>query len=80
MSEKVFCKYCGSSASSVSSLTQSSRTCQKNPEGKYHVPYEGSEKSKYTCKYCGTERSSISGLTQYSCSKNPHGKYHEPLW
>ena len=36
MSEKVYCKYCGSSASSVSSLTQHS--CSKNPEGKYHVP------------------------------------------
>ena len=36
MSEKVYCKYCGSSASSVKSLTQHS--CSKNPEGKYHVP------------------------------------------
>jgi transcription elongation factor Elf1 len=70
------CLYCGTDRSSISSLTSSS--CSKNPEGKYHVPYEGSEKSKYTCKYCGTDRSSISSLTSSSCSKNPKGKYHIP--
>ena len=78
MSEKVYCKYCGDERSSISSLT--SFSCSKNPEGKYHVPYEGSEKSKYECKYCGDERSSISSLTNGSCSKNPSGKYHVPLW
>lgn len=77
MSEKVYCKYCGHERSSVSGLTGGS--CSKNPEGKYHVPYEGSQKSKYACKYCGHERSSISGLTGGSCSKNPNGKYHVPL-
>ena len=78
MSEKFYCKYCGHERSSVSGLTGGS--CSKNPEGKYHVPYEGDEKSKYACKYCGHERSSISGLTGGSCSKNPNGKYHVPLW
>ena len=78
MSEKFYCKYCGHERSSVSGLTGGS--CSKNPEGKYHVPYEGSQKSKYACKYCGHERSSISGLTGGSCSKNPNGKYHVPLW
>ena len=78
MSEKVYCKYCGGSASSVKSLT--SNSCQKNPEGRYHVPYEGSEKSKYTCKYCGREAISIFHLTAGSCSKNPNGKKHVPLW
>ena len=78
MSEKVYCKYCGGSASSVKSLT--SNSCQKNPEGRYHVPYEGSEKSKYECKYCGGTASSIRSLISNSCQKNPHGKYHEPLW
>jgi ribosomal protein S14 len=73
---KVYCQYCGTERSSISSLTGSS--CSKNPSGKYHVPYEGSEKSKYACKYCGTERSSISSLTGSSCSKNPNGKYHIP--
>ena len=73
---KVFCQYCGTERSSVSSLTGSS--CSKNPNGKYHSPYEGIEKSKYTCKYCGTERSSISSLTGSSCSKNSSGKYHVP--
>ena len=77
MSEKVYCKYCGGSASSVKSLT--SNSCQKNPEGRYHVPYEGSEKSKYECKYCGGTASSIRSLISNSCQKNPHGKYHEPL-
>lgn len=77
MSEKFYCKYCGSSQSSVKSLT--GNLCSKNPEGKYHVPYEGSEKSKYTCKYCGSSQSSIKSLTGNSCSKNPNGKYHEPL-
>ena len=43
MSEKVYCKYCGSSSSSISGLTSGS--CSKNPEGKKHVPYEGDEKS-----------------------------------
>lgn len=77
MSQKFYCKYCGHERSSVSGLTGGS--CSKNPEGKYHVPYEGSQKSKYACKYCGHERSSISGLTGGSCSKNPNGKYHVPL-
>lgn len=36
MSEKFYCKYCGSEKSSVSSLTSGS--CSKNPSGKYHVP------------------------------------------
>ena len=78
MSEKFYCKYCGTERSSVSSLTSGS--CSKSPEGKYHVPYEGGAKDKYACKYCGTERSSISSLTSGSCSKNPNGKNHIPLW
>ena len=78
MSERVYCKYCGVSYSSLRGLTSGS--CSKNPEGKYHVPYEGSEKSKYECKYCGHVSSSISNLTGTSCSKNPNGKYHVPLW
>lgn len=73
---KIHCQYCGTERSSVSSLTSS--TCSKNPTGKYHSPYEGSEKTKYTCKYCGTERLNISSLTSSSCSKNPNGKYHVP--
>ena len=72
-----FCKYCGNKNSSVSGLTQGA--CSKNPEGKYHVPYEGSQKSQFDCKYCGSKNQSISGLTQGACSKNPHGKYHVPL-
>lgn len=70
------CLYCGADRSSIQSLTNS--TCTKNPNGKYHVPYEGSEKSQYTCKYCGSERSSILSLTNSTCTKNPNGKYHIP--
>ena len=36
MSEKVYCKYCGTERSSISGLTQYS--CSKNPHGKYHEP------------------------------------------
>ena len=73
---KYYCKYCGSSYPSISSLTFYS--CSKNPEGNKHVPYEGEEKSKYYCMYCGSSYPSISSLTFYSCSKNPHGKKHVP--
>lgn len=48
-----YCKWCGSKYSSVSSLTSSS--CSKNPDGKKHELYEGSEKSQYTCKCCGSK-------------------------
>ena len=71
-----YCKYCGQKFSSISSLTASN--CSKNPNGKYHEPYEGSEKSQYYCKYCGQQFSSISSLIASNCSKNPNGKYHEP--
>ena len=53
-------------------------SCSKNPNGKHHSLYEGSEKSKYTCKYCGINRPSISSLTSSTCSKNPDGKHHVP--
>lgn len=71
-----YCKCCGSKYSSVSSLTSGS--CYKNPEGKHHALYEGSEKSQYTCKFCGSKYSSISSLTSGSCYKNPNGKHHCP--
>ena len=76
MSEKVYCKYCGRTAFSVSLLTGMS--CKKNPEGNKHVPYEGSEKPKYECKYCGRSGFSISSLTGMSCKNSPSG-YHIPL-
>ena len=71
-----YCKCCGSKYSSISSLT--SMSCSKNPDGKHHVLYEGSEKSQYACKYCGSKYSSLSSLTSMSCSKNPTGKHHSP--
>lgn len=73
---KFFCMYCGTERSSVSNLT--SGMCSNNPNGKYHILYEGSEKREYTCKYCGTKRSTISNLTSGTCTKNPVGKRHIP--
>ncbi len=77
MSEKFYCKCCGASNSSISGLTAS--RCYKNPEGKYHVLYEGGEKSKYVCKYCGVSNLTLSGLVSSRCYKSPEGKYHVPL-
>ena len=71
-----YCEYCGSKASSVSSLTGGN--CHRHPNGPYkgkHKLYEGSEKSKYTCKYCGSSASSISSLTGGNCPRHPNGPY-----
>ena len=70
-----YCKWCGSKSSSVSSLTASG--CSKNPDGKKHERYEGSEKSQYTCKCCGSNSSSLSSLTASGCSKSSTKK-HQP--
>lgn len=70
-----YCKWCGTKHSSVLNLTNNS--CSRNPEGKRHELYEGSEKSQYTCKYCGTKHSTILNLTGNSCSKSPNKK-HQP--
>jgi len=72
---KFFCMYCGSTYSSISTMT--SFSCRKSPTGN-HVPYEGSEKSKYICKYCGSSYSSISTMTSFSCKKSPTGN-HVPM-
>jgi len=83
MADKFFCKYCGTSWSSVSSLT--SGMCPRHPNGPHkghHAPYEGSIKSKYSCKFCGTTHSSIQSLTSGVCSRHPNGSYkgnHEPM-
>ncbi len=79
---KVQCKHCGTSSSSISSLT--SMPCNRHPLGSgkgKHVLYEGSEKPKYTCKYCGSSSSSISSLTSVYCNRHPNGSgkgMHEP--
>ncbi|MGD0262809.1 MAG: hypothetical protein ABSD29_23830 [Verrucomicrobiota bacterium] len=76
------CKYCGTKASSIASLTGS--TCSRHPDGANkgkHALYEGAEKSKYDCKYCGTSASSLSSLTASTCSRHPLGANkgrHEP--
>lgn len=77
-----YCKYCGTKASTISSLTANS--CSRHPSGPSkgkHTLYEGSEKSQYSCKYCGTKASTISSLTANSCSRHPNGPSkgkHEP--
>ena len=72
-----YCKWCGIKYTSISSLT--SNSCSKNPEGKKHALYEGSEKAQYACKWCGTKYTSLSGLTTNSCSKSPTKKHHPAL-
>lgn len=69
------CKWCGSKFSSVASLVNAS--CSKNPEGKKHGLYEGSEKSQYVCKYCGNKFSNLASLCNANCSKSAH-KHHHP--
>ena len=76
MSEKYYCKWCGKEGSSIRNLTLNS--CDKNPNSKYHEPYEGGEKARYCCKWCGKEGSSIRNLTLNYCNKNSNSKYHEP--
>jgi len=77
-----YCEYCGTKASSVSSLTSGS--CMKHPNGagkRKHSLYEGSEKSQYTCRFCGTKASSITSLTSGTCMKHPNGAgkgHHAP--
>jgi len=75
---QVVCKWCGSKASSVSSLTNG--TCPRNPiKGARHELYEGSEKPQYQCKYCGSKASSISSLVNGTCPRHPtKGSRHEP--
>jgi len=72
-----YCKWCGQKYSTVSSLTANS--CSKNPAGKKHELYEGSEKSQYTCKYCGQKYSTLFSLTANSCSKSPYKKHHPAI-
>lgn len=82
MSEKVYCKYCGTSASSVHSLVVNK--CPRHPAGPYkgpHVLYQGGEKPQYVCEYCGTKASSIHSLVVNKCPRHPDGPYkgyHSP--
>ena len=77
-----YCKYCGTKASSIASLTASS--CPRHPSGANkgkHALYQGAEKPKYECQHCGTSAASLSSLTASSCSRHPLGANkgkHEP--
>ena len=77
-----YCKYCGASNSSLSSLT--ANPCMRHPLGPNkgkHVLYEGSEKTKYQCKFCGSSNASLSSLTANHCMRHPLGPNkgkHEP--
>ena len=72
---KAFCKWCGVNYPTIANLV--ANTCSRNPEGKYHALYEGSEKSKYSCKFCGVSYPTIGNLTASSCQKSPNKK-HQP--
>ncbi|MBD5196258.1 MAG: hypothetical protein HDS46_06910 [Bacteroides sp.] len=82
-SSKYICEYCGTTASSISSLTSSYCTRHPNGSGKgKHSPFEGGIKSSYTCKYCGRSASSLSSLTSSYCTRHPNGSgkgKHSPL-
>lgn len=70
-----FCKFCGASYTSVSSLCAGS--CTKS-DNKKHQPYEGDESKKYQCKFCGASYTSISSLCAGNCTKSDN-KSHQPL-
>jgi hypothetical protein len=77
-----YCEFCGTKASSVSSLTAG--YCNRHPNGSNkgkHSLFQGSEKTQYTCKYCGTKASGISSLTAGYCNRHPNGSnkgHHSP--
>ncbi len=69
-----YCKYCGTKASTVASLT--ANACQRHPAGPgrgKHALYEGAEQARYTCKYCGHKETSLSSLTANYCQRHPDG-------
>ncbi|GHT80401.1 hypothetical protein FACS1894130_11560 [Spirochaetia bacterium] len=70
-----YCKWCGQKFPNVTQLSQG--ICSKNPNGKKHELYEGSEKTEYECKHCGRKFPNLAQMSQGSCSKSP-GKRHEP--
>lgn len=82
MSHKYFCRFCGTNASSIASLTNGK--CMRHPEGSFsgrHELYEDAEKSTYHCKYCGTSARTIAALTTGRCIKHPDGSakgHHQP--
>lgn len=77
-----YCKYCGTKAASIASLTAA--TCLRHPAGANkgkHTLYQGAEKPKYECQHCGASASSISSLTASTCLSHPLGAHkgkHEP--
>jgi hypothetical protein len=77
-----YCKYCGTKAPSIASLTISN--CSRHPNGENkgkHALYEGAEKPKYECKHCGASAPSLSSLTASTCPRHPLGANkgkHEP--
>lgn len=80
LADTVYCRYCGSKSSSISSLTASK--CSRHPDGAYkgcHVPVDKGTPtgngSKVYCEYCGASSSSISSLTASKCSRHPKGAY-----
>jgi hypothetical protein len=77
-----YCKYCGTKAANIPTLTDN--ICSRHPNGPNkgkHALYEGTEKPKYECKYCGATAPSILSLTCNTCQRHPLGAnkgHHEP--
>lgn len=77
--QKFYCKWCGQDFSDPKSLLASG--CPRNPNGRRHELYEGSEKAQYICKYCGMTYRTLRDLTCNHCQKHPAGHLghnHEP--
>ncbi len=71
-----YCKHCGLKFTNLPSLTNG--FCNRNPGGRKHELYEGSEKSEYYCKHCGLKFTNLPSLVNGFCNRNPYGRKHEP--
>jgi hypothetical protein len=74
--QKVYCKWCGTSFPDVRTLV--GNTCQRNPEGKGHVLYEGGEKAQYACKFCGKTFRTIGDMSVNKTCEQKTNRRHEP--
>jgi hypothetical protein len=72
--DKIYCKYCGSSAfANVRQMITS--PCSKSPSGKHEL-YAGAPRKFYVCQYCATESASFEQLVLSPCSKSLR-RYHD---
>ncbi|NLN01713.1 MAG: hypothetical protein GX174_07410 [Lentisphaerae bacterium] len=72
-----YCVHCGQKYGELRSLV--SNSCTRNPDGRYHEPYDGDVAGDFTCKYCGRTYRDIRNMVANSCPKNPvRGGRHSP--